>query len=99
MFCFDEQNESEYGCYTCFKIKDMCIKLPDESGNYYGEEVPEEKWTCYTFIFAGIFIKLRSYWDSDGTLEFVFPDGNVLANYDCKKDANWEWESKHYSSI
>lgn len=34
-------------------------------------------------------IKARHYWDGDGHLEFVLPDGTIVLNSDCKKDHGW----------
>jgi len=34
-------------------------------------------------------IECRWFWDGDGTLVFVLPDGQYLANTDCKKDHGW----------
>ena len=40
-------------------------------------------------------IECRYYWDGDGTLLFLLPDGRCLVNYDCKKDHNWEVAESH----
>lgn len=34
-------------------------------------------------------IECRYYWDGDGTLVFILPEGQYLVNSDCKKDHGW----------
>ena len=34
-------------------------------------------------------IECRYYWDGDGILVFILPDGKCLVNPDCKKDHDW----------
>ncbi len=36
-------------------------------------------------------IECRWVWDGDGVLEFIFPNGGMLSNTDCKKDYRWEY--------
>lgn len=36
-------------------------------------------------------VECRWFWDGDGTLVFLFPDGSCLVNEDCKKDHGWEY--------
>jgi len=34
-------------------------------------------------------IECRYFWDGDGVLVFILPDGQYLVNPDCKKDHGW----------
>lgn len=34
-------------------------------------------------------IECRYFWDGDGTLVFILPEGQYLVNPDCKKDHGW----------
>jgi len=34
-------------------------------------------------------IECRYFWDGDGTLIFILPEGKYLINTDCKKDHDW----------
>lgn len=64
------------------------------------EELPQEEVECDPLDPDESFywhrgkkndIECRWFWDHDGTLEFLFPDGSFLVNSDCKKDYRWEY--------
>ena len=44
-------------------------------------------------------IECRYWWDGDGTLIFILPDGSWLVNEDCKKDHDWSLyqSEEHYN--
>jgi hypothetical protein len=85
---FDQKNG--VGCYSTFDVRTDFIKSePDEQETILGDDYVIN-WTVYSY--AGI--KMRYYWDGDGTLEFHLPDGRILENTDCKKDNRWGWFEK-----
>lgn len=90
-------NYRETGCYSTFDWHPEVEPLPDLTT--YPEEVPEayreeEKivWTRGLLPKTAVMeaIECRYYWDGDGTLAFILPDGSCLVNDDCKKDHGWE---------
>ena len=82
---FWDQSGDKYGCYSTFTYRDGVEALPLEVD---GEGTDWEiKWQCARW--NGV--ECRWYWDGDGVLQFIFPDGSVLENSDCKKDYTWEW--------
>lgn len=89
---FFDQSSGGYGAYTTFDVREGVTNLPSEPVMYFDgtEEIQDEDhaWTVYEY--DGI--RMRYYWDGDGTLEFHLPDGRILFNDDCKKSHNWEWE-------
>lgn len=90
---FDTKGGTLYGCYTTFDVRSEVNSLPPEPVIYFdGEQEFEDEdnvWTVYEFLG----IKMRYYWDGDGTLEFILRDGRHLSNDDCKKSNRWEWIS------
>jgi hypothetical protein len=87
---FFYQSKGEYGCYTTFDVRAFVNPLPDEEIEGIEDyiEAPDNlHWTVYEY--NGI--KMRYYWDGDGTLEFILSDDRILSNTDCKKSHNWEW--------
>ena len=82
-FFLQDQSQHLYGCYSTFKLRQEVQSLPPEPV----EDDPSMVWTRAER--DGIL--MRYYWDGDGTLEFVFPDGARVRNTDCKKDHAWEW--------
>lgn len=78
-----------FGCYSTFELRDGVEELPDEDV-YNGDEIDEYNvWTCAKKIIQGKEVKMRYYWDGDGTLQFILPRGWVLENTDCKKNNHW----------
>lgn len=73
-----------YGCYGSFDYNNDVIELSSfkEKHNSYELEWQRAKWND---------IECSWFWDGDGTIEFIFPDGSKLVNPDCKKDYEWEW--------
>lgn len=74
------------GCYSSFEMREDVIDLdPSPVENF-----EEMMWQNYEKEVVGIGkVKMRFFWDGDGTLEFVLPSGEVLSNSDCKKNFNW----------
>ena len=84
---FGVSSEEGLGCYTHFEWAKDVKPLPNEVVDE-DDEFPMS-WK------RGMLddIECRWYWDGDGTLEFLFSDGSVLYNTDCKKDYRWEYIS------
>ncbi len=76
------------GCYSHFDWAESVEGLPSEpvECDPLYDDGDGLAWT--RGIMDGI--ECRWYWDGDGTLEFVFPDGSFLSNDDCKKDHFWK---------
>lgn len=73
------------GCYSTFELRDGIEPLPDHlqrSGDW------PITWRRARQPETGIV--MRYYWDGDGVLEFLFPDGTRLVNRDCGKTYGWE---------
>lgn len=72
------------GCYSSFDynadVEPLWLEKEEDGWNYI-------EWNCARWDD----VKCRWYWDGDGTIEFLFPDGTVLENTDCKKDYGWTW--------
>lgn len=82
---FDQ--DKGYGCYSTFEFRQGVKSLPDEDLVYRDGWMDDRtKWTCAEY--GGI--KMRYFWDGDGTLEFHLPDGRIYQNTDCKKARYWE---------
>lgn len=82
-------NRTLFGCYSTFELRPGIVQLPSEPVEDAGECAPSGlEWTCAWEPMDNI--KMRYWWDGDGTLEFLFPDGTILHNGDCKKDYVWE---------
>lgn len=82
---WDQSGDRGYGCYSNFDYQDGVEVLPlEENKDGWGGQI---EWKCARW--NGV--KCRWYWDGDGLLQFIFPDGAVLENSDCKKDYTWEW--------
>lgn len=83
----------EYGCYSNFDYGEDVIVYPSEielmetDPNGYG---PMMDITWNRAKWKGI-ITCMWFWEGDGHLEFIFPDGSAVVNSDCKKDHGWEW--------
>ena len=76
--------KDKYGCFDTFAVR-HCTPL--ESTKVFTDA--EDVWTRYQFKHNKISIEVRWFWVNDeycnqGTLEFLFPDGNILSNSDCK---------------
>lgn len=89
----------EYGCYDCFDWAKDVEELPDEfvEDDFDVEEQYRQLYKCGRVKIAQPLemrfevIKCRWYWDGDGELQFIFSDGSMLRNDDCKKDYNWQY--------
>lgn len=77
------------GCYSTFELQPDVTVLPKEPV----DDDPDMYYDVALKNVQGEQIKMRYYWDGDGLLQFIFEDGVVLENDDCKKDYGWEWSS------
>src|SRR5688572_18211850 len=80
------------GCYSSFEYLPEVQELPDEIETWkstWGGAEYEEKITWHSAKWNEIVC--RWYWDGDGYVEFIFPDGSVLHNGDIKNDDDWAW--------
>lgn len=78
-----------YGCYRNFDVRDDVVKLESTPVTYNDGFVDESHvWTRYVLDE----IVMEYYWDGDGVLQFIFSDGTILVNNDCKKSSTWEWD-------
>jgi hypothetical protein len=75
----------QLGCYRTFEVKQEVQELPKRGA-----------WFCYLHPNG---IEMRYFWDGDGYLAFIFPDGRVLINSDCKCTYGWEWQDFWDSSM
>lgn len=94
-----------FGCYSTFEYREGVEILSQEPVPEYrpdndGVEISEndiaklfadEKCDYFYKVAKLEEITCKWYWDGDGTLLFVFPDGSTLENSDCKKDYNWNF--------
>lgn len=72
-----------FGCYSSFELKPYVTTLPNEPV----EDDPVE----FHYTVAKVHdIKMRYFWDGDGYLEFILPNGKVIFNSDCKCDHGWK---------
>ena len=84
----------ERGCYSCFDWAEGVEPLPEKVVcSEIDEEIPYEdlKWTRGKKKFGEDYIECRYFWEGDGTLAFLFPDGSCIMNDDCKKDHEWNF--------
>jgi len=79
------------GCYSIFKLHDGVCELGMQPVN----DADFDIWKVYCKRIGNETITMRYFWDGDGVLEFIFADGAVLRNDDCKKDYNWTWYNEH----
>ena len=81
----------ETGCYDTFDWqKDVkpLNTIPVDTSNSLGDD--DLDWARGRKILRdSIYIECWYYWDGDGTLGFLLPDGKFLVNTDCKKDHGW----------
>jgi hypothetical protein len=66
------------GCYSTFEVAPGVEELPQRGA-----------WSCFRHSNG---IEMRYFWDGDGSLAFILPDGRVLINTDCKKTYDWRYE-------
>ena len=89
------------GCYSTFKLRQNVVELPKQPVPEWDinfgdgtklkcDETCENSFTCAELETLGGKIKMLYYWDHDGFLSFILPDGSYLYNSDCKKDYRWE---------
>ena len=93
---FFNQDNGELGCYSTFDIRNDVFQLPDEREDINDSEIDEfefqEVYKCFEKNVDGNHVVMRYCWDEgDGTLEFVFDNGDGLINTDCKKIHDWEY--------
>ncbi len=88
---FFDQSDGKFGCYSTFDYNKHVLPIPHEIDAYDHQTM----WHCAERKLQDITIKMRYFWDGDGTLEFQLPDG-YLINNDCKKDYCWEWRRYEY---
>lgn len=83
-----------FGCYSTFKLRDDVENLPprpvpeisfDANDELILQDDVNQLFTCA----KKDDITMLYYWDGDGFLSFLFPDGRYLINSDCKKSYNW----------
>lgn len=92
-----KDNTLELGCYNHFEVKDewKAFKLSNVEDKIQkvmcdelGFDVLEsQSFTIYSHSAENIF--MTYFWDGDGTLLFILPNGTVCSNQDCKKNYNW----------
>lgn len=88
----------EYGCYSNFTYAPYVRELPirrEKIADAYTDPVYgyfDEEWVEWNRAFWDDFV-CEWYWDGDGTLRFILPDGTRIINTDCKTDYKWEWEN------
>lgn len=104
------------GCYSTFKLRENVVELPKQPVPEWGiasydaekpivvnDDSCENRFTCAELETLGGKIKMLYYWDGDGFLSFILPDGSYLYNSDCKKDYRWElvdsFESYWHTSL
>ena len=88
------KKEFDFGCYSNFEYGEDVVAFPtvlesaetdlkdnEDFGSMHDIVWNRAKW-------KGL-IECRWFWDGDGTLIFIFPDGSSLENSDCKKDYGW----------
>ena len=84
------------GCYNCFDWE-INVRSLEPRPVILGACVDDQhefEWTRGERSFldgidAAYFVECRYYWDGDGHLEFIFPDGARLVNTDCKHYRGW----------
>lgn len=96
-----------FGCYSTFEYRkgvEILSQEPvpeyrlDEEDNEAAKLFSDEKCDYFYNVAKLEEITCKWYWDGDGTLLFVFPDGSTLENSDCKKDYNWNFSPKHLTT-
>lgn len=88
---FFDQSKDEYGCYSTFELTSGTCALPPLLDREYGYGDEPVEWQRAQRIVDHVRVEMRYFWDGDGVLRFVFPDGSYLENTDCKKDDEWEF--------
>lgn len=85
-----------YGCYSCFDWAKDVKPLPFEYVECDSDIEEEYRMTyaCAELTTDDTVVKCRYFWDGDGELQFIFPDGSCLINDDCKKDYRWKYYAR-----
>jgi len=78
------------GCYSSFDVKSDVIELESEPLDPNDISEYALYWKRYSKVFNDQSIEMRYYWDGDGVLEFILPNGVILSNGDCKKTYRWK---------
>ena len=94
---FRQDAAGEFGCYTTFDWREDVENLdPLRVDPRIWEDAKDEIDILMWARGRKNSIECRWYWDGDGVLVFILPDGSVLVNDDCKKDNRWvlhsSWE-------
>ena len=87
---FGDRTEKGLGCYKNFEFVENVEEhlLTEENlPLHWQDEGLAEKVVCGVEKETGI--KCFYFWDHDGALEFHFPDGSKVENYDCKHTHSW----------
>ena len=91
-----------FGCYSTFDLRENVVERPKQPVPEWGhsddpdklitfaDETCEYHFTCAELESIDGTIKMLYYWDGDGFLSFILPDGSYLYNDDCKKDYGWK---------
>lgn len=87
--------------WDCENEPNAFLKCDETCENFF---TCAEIFNCKKFqISNNRSIKMLYYWDHDGFLSFVLPDGSYLYNSDCKKDYCWKlvdnFESYWHTSL
>ena len=90
----DGHTYKETGCYDTFDwqkdVTPMDMTSVDTSNSLGDDDLG---WTRGSKLISTddipVIIECWYYWDGDGTLGFLLPDGQFLCNTDCKKDHGW----------
>ena len=89
----------ETGCYDTFDWQKDVTPMdstPVDTSNSLGDD--DLNWVRSSKILSSkiisnddvpVIIECWYYWDGDGTLGFLLPNGQFLVNNDCKKDRGW----------
>ena len=93
---FFDMSDGSFGCYSTFDLAEGVVPLPESPVcEGHAEHTDDEcwegsrMWTRAEKDFSEGRVEMRYYWDGYGVLEFIFGDGTILANGDCKKSHYW----------
>lgn len=92
-FCRDRffnQSDGKLGCYSTFDLRSSVYSLPkvkDVDGLVWHRAALKD--LCNEQ--HGELTIMEYMWDGDGCLRFIFSNGAILENTDCKHTNGWEW--------
>lgn len=84
-----------FGCVSCFELREGVKKEKEEPVEWVDlntdpplirSDIPDPEDPHVYTVATLDGVKMRYYWEGDGYLEFILPDGRILMNDDCKKD-------------